>query len=76
MPAEASSAVVREKKKKKKARTSRNGSPVSICKTELEGYVQNFGRTHDKENSPVLCSPFVVGRCNRSGQKKPTENSE
>ena len=36
MPAEASSAVEREKDKKVVARTSRNGSPVSTCKTELE----------------------------------------
>ena len=59
MPAEATSAVVREKDKKKKnvvARTSRNGSPVSTCKTELEvlpkgvnKYVQNFGRDTGQE---------------------------
>ena len=82
MPAEASSAVVREKDKKKEktARTSRNGSPVSICKTELEVlpkgvnmYVQSFGRTQDKKNSPVHCSPFEVGRCNRSGQNVNSE---
>ena len=50
MPTEASSAVVREKDKKKNivARTSRNGSPVSTCKTELE--VPPTKRQHVRSN--------------------------
>ena len=75
MPAEASSAVVRENNKKKKKKKRR-----AICTTELEVlpkgvnmYAQNFGRTQDKKNSPVQCSPFVVGRCNRSGQNVNSE---
>ena len=75
MPAEASSAVVREKKRKQKKKSAHfaQRTPVSISKTELEVYVQNFGRTQDKENSPVRCSLFVVRRCNRSGQNVNSE---